>query len=58
MGQGLVCSASYYFSKLWHGEVFHELGVQNADVSALPGALAQPIVSTASLESPWFRELM
>jgi hypothetical protein len=28
------------FSKSWCGEAFHELGVQSANVSALPGALS------------------
>jgi hypothetical protein len=41
IGQGLACSASYSFSILWCGEAFHELLVQSADVSALPGALPQ-----------------
>jgi hypothetical protein len=27
------------FSELWHGEAFHWLGVQGANVSALPGSL-------------------
>jgi hypothetical protein len=58
MGQGLVCSTSYSFSKLWCGEAFHELGVQSADVSALLGALPQPSVSPVSQQSPWFTELM
>jgi hypothetical protein len=49
MGQGLACSAGYSFSKLWHGEGFHKLEVQSANVSSLPGVLPQP--------SPWFTEL-
>jgi hypothetical protein len=57
MGQGLVCSTGCSFSKSWHGEVFHELRVQSADVSALPCALPQPSVSPASQQSPWFTEL-
>jgi hypothetical protein len=56
-GRGLECSASYSFSIWWCGEAVHELGVQSADVSALPCALPQPSVSPASQQSPWFREL-
>jgi hypothetical protein len=48
MGWGLACTTSCYFSILWHGETFHELEAQSADVSALPGALPQPSVSPAS----------
>jgi hypothetical protein len=48
MGRDLVCSTGYSFSISWHGEAFHKLGVQSADVSALPGALPQPSVSPAS----------
>jgi hypothetical protein len=58
MGQGLACSAAWSFSKLWCGEVFHEQGIQSADVSELPCALPQPSVSPASQQSPWFMELM
>jgi hypothetical protein len=58
MGQGLVCSTGYSFSKLWHGEAFHKLGVQSADVSDFPCALPQPSVSPVSQLSPWFTELM
>jgi hypothetical protein len=54
---GLACSAEYSFSILWLGEAFHELGVQSADVSVLPGALPQPRVSPASQQSPWSTEL-
>jgi hypothetical protein len=54
---GLVCRASYSFSISWHGEAFLELGVQSADVSALPGASPQPSVSPVSQQSPWFTEL-
>jgi hypothetical protein len=36
IGQGLVCSACYSFSISWPGEASQELGVQSADVSALP----------------------
>jgi hypothetical protein len=57
MGQGLTCSTGCSFSKSWRGEAFHELGVQSADVSALPGALLQPSVPPASRQSPWFTEL-
>jgi hypothetical protein len=41
MGRGLACSVGCSFSILWCGEAFHELEVQNVDVSALPGALPQ-----------------
>jgi hypothetical protein len=56
---GLACSTStgYSFSILCLGKAFHELGVQSADVSALPGALPQPRVSPASQQSPWSTEL-
>jgi hypothetical protein len=57
-GQGLACSTVCSFSKSWHGEAFHKLGVQSADVSALPGAFPQPSMSPASQLSPWFTELM
>jgi hypothetical protein len=57
MGRGLACSASYSFSVLWHGDAFHELGAQSADVSVLSGALPQPSVSPASQQSPWIMEL-
>jgi hypothetical protein len=40
------------FSKLWHGEAFHERGVQSVEVSALPGALPPPSMSPASQEGP------
>jgi hypothetical protein len=52
MGQGLVCRTGCSFSLSWHGEAFHELGVQSAKVSALPGALPQPSLSPASQQSP------
>jgi hypothetical protein len=51
MGQGLVCSTVCSFSILWCGEAFHELGVQSAYVSALPGALPQSYVSPPSQQS-------
>jgi hypothetical protein len=57
IGWGLACSTCYSFSILWPGEAFHELGVQSADVSALPGALPQLIVSPASQKSPWIMEV-
>jgi hypothetical protein len=57
MESGLVCSTSYSFSISWKGEAFHKLGVQRADVSALPGALPQPSMSPASQQIPWFTEL-
>jgi hypothetical protein len=58
MGQGLACSAGCSFSKSWCGEAFHELGIQSADVSALPGALPQSSMSPASQQSPLFTEPM
>jgi hypothetical protein len=57
MGLGSGCNASCSFSESFHGEAFHELGVQSADVSVLPGALPQPSVSPASQQSPWFTEI-
>jgi hypothetical protein len=39
------------------GNHLYELGVQSADVSALPGALPQSSMSLDSQQSPWFREL-
>jgi hypothetical protein len=36
------------FSKSWRGEVFLKLGLQGANISALPYALSQPSVSPAS----------
>jgi hypothetical protein len=44
--------ASCSFSKSWHGEDFHKLGVQSAEVSALLGALPLPRVSPASQQGP------
>jgi hypothetical protein len=41
----------------WHGEDVHGLGVQDAIVSALSGALPQPSVSPASQQGPRFLEL-
>jgi hypothetical protein len=58
MWRDLVCSASCSFSVLWCGEAFCELGVQSADVAALPGALPQPSVSPASQQSLWITKLM
>jgi hypothetical protein len=58
MERGLVYSTSCSFSKSWCREAFHELGVQSADVSALPHALPQPSMSPVSLQSPLFTELM
>jgi hypothetical protein len=52
MGQGLECSTGCSFSKSWHGEAFHKLGFQSANVSALPGALPQLNVSPVSQQSP------
>jgi hypothetical protein len=57
MGQGLVCSTCSSFSVWWCGEAFHELGVQSADVSVLPGALPQSSMSPASHQSPWITEV-
>jgi hypothetical protein len=58
MGQGLACSTGYCVRKSWHGEAFHKLGVQSAEVLALPGALPQPIVFPASQQGPWFTDLV
>jgi hypothetical protein len=44
----LTCS----FSVLVHGEDFHWLGVQGAEVSALSGALPLSSVSPASQQGP------
>jgi hypothetical protein len=57
MGQGLACSACYSFSIWWGGEASHELGVQSADVSALPGVLPHSIKSLASYQSPWIMQV-
>jgi hypothetical protein len=57
MGCGLACSPGYSFSIWWRGEAFHELGVQSADISALPSALPQSSVSPASYQSPWITEV-
>jgi hypothetical protein len=57
MEWGLACSPGYSFSISWHGEAFHELGVQGADVSALSGALPQLSVSPAFQQSPWITEV-
>jgi hypothetical protein len=40
------------FSKSLRGEAFHELGVQGANVLALPGSLPQPSISPASQQGP------
>jgi hypothetical protein len=40
------------FSVSLCGEAFHKLGVQGAEVSALPGALPQSSVSPASQQGP------
>jgi hypothetical protein len=40
------------FSRSWCGEAFHDLGVQSAEISALPGALPQPSVFPASQQGP------
>jgi hypothetical protein len=45
------------FSVWWHGEAFQVLGVQGAEVSALPGALLPPSMTPVSQQSPWFMEL-
>jgi hypothetical protein len=57
MGQGLACSACYSFSIWWHEEASHGLGVQSADVSALPDVLSQSSVSLAYYQSPWITEV-
>jgi hypothetical protein len=49
-GGDLACPL--FFSRSWCGEAFHELGVQSAEVLALPVALPQPSVSLASWQSP------
>jgi hypothetical protein len=54
---GLLGSTNCSFSKLWCGESFHELGIQSADISAVPCASLQPRVSPASQQSSWFTEL-
>jgi hypothetical protein len=54
---GLWGRACYSFSILWPGEAFHKLGVQNADVSALPGALLQSSMSPGSRQNPWITEV-
>jgi hypothetical protein len=54
---GLACSTCYSFSIWWHGEAFHELGVQSADVSALLCALPQSSMSLASYQSPSITEV-
>jgi hypothetical protein len=41
-----VCSTGYSFSRWWHGEASHKLGVQSADVSALPDVLPVKCVSS------------
>jgi hypothetical protein len=56
-GAGLGCSACYSFSIWWGGEASHELGVQSADVSALPSALPHSSKSPASCQSPWITEV-
>jgi hypothetical protein len=55
--RGLASSICYSFSTWWGGEASQELGVQSADVSALPGALPQSSVSPASYQSPWIMEV-
>jgi hypothetical protein len=57
MGWGLVCSTGYSFSIWWHGEVFHELGFQSADVSSLLGTLPQSSMSLGSYQSTWITEV-
>jgi hypothetical protein len=57
MGWGLAWSTCYSFSIWWCGEASHELGVQNADVLALPDVLSQSNVSPASYQSPWVTEV-
>jgi hypothetical protein len=57
LGWGLASSACYSFSIWWDGEASQELGVQSADVSALPGVLPQSRKSPASCQSPWIMEV-
>jgi hypothetical protein len=45
------------FSIWWGGEASQELGVQNDDVSALPGVLPHSSMSPASHQSPWIMEV-
>jgi hypothetical protein len=52
-GRQPACS----FIVLWHGEAFHGLGVQGAEISAFPCALPQPIMSPVSQQGLWFPEL-
>jgi hypothetical protein len=40
------------FSVSWHAENFHRLGVQGAEISALPHALLQPSMSPVSQQDP------
>jgi hypothetical protein len=62
MGQRTVAAwglqSACSFSVLWHGEALHRLGVQGAEVSALPCALPQPRVSPVSQHGPSFTELI
>jgi hypothetical protein len=57
MGWSLASSVCYSFSIWWGGKASHELGVQSADVSALPGALPQSSMSPASYQSLWIMEV-
>jgi hypothetical protein len=59
MGWGLACSACCSFSIRWYNSfsITQELGVQSADVKALPGVLPQPSMSPASYQSPWIMEV-
>jgi hypothetical protein len=54
---GVACSICPSFSVWLCGEASHKLGVQSADVSALPGVLPQSSMSPASCQSPWITEV-
>jgi hypothetical protein len=57
MGRGQVPVASGLwptcsFSVSWHGEIFHKLGIQGAEVSVFPCALPQPSISRPFQQGP------
>jgi hypothetical protein len=56
-GAGLGMQAYYSFIIWWGGEASQELGVQSADVSALPGVLPHSSKSLGSYQSPWITEV-
>jgi hypothetical protein len=57
MRWGLACSTCYSFSIWCGGEDFQELGVQSANVSALPGVLPHSHKPPTSCQSPWITEV-